>query len=53
MRVVNLYRPLIVTFALSKAVSEIFQFLYTENDFYHTPLQFRLKFGTLPFGVNP
>jgi len=49
----TLDRPLIVTFALSSAISEILPISYAMSRFFHTPLLFRLKFGDVPFGVDP
>jgi len=40
-----IYRPLIVTFALSWTISEILPVLYAKSQFLHTALLFRLKFG--------
>jgi len=42
---VRLYRPLIVTFALSLTVSETLSVLYAHIQFFHTPLAFRLNVG--------
>ena len=42
-----------ITFALSSTVTDILPVLYTHSQFFYTPLLFRLKFGCVPFGVDP
>jgi len=49
----TLYRQLIVTFALSSAVSEIAGSVYADSHFFHSSLLFRIKFGCVLFGVDP
>jgi len=45
---VTLYKQLVVTFALSSTISEIWWVSYVKSEFFHTQLSFGLKFGVFP-----